>query len=233
MAPLDHAVRCRRSRSGFTLIELMLAIGIAVLLVVLLFSLYRSLVRTVDDQHARRQGGVALAQAIHEVGRDLTSSVAVPGHESAAFRLSTGTQPGGEAATLSFATTRYREAPDGSADLRWFDIVEVEYRLETRPQTRGRLIRSERSLFGPEALQPARNETLVNGIAHFSVRILVEDEWLDEWTQEMEDDTWPEVWPQAARIELRGDDQVRGTREQVLKVLIPVGIEVKSPDPAE
>ena len=210
-----------RNSSGFTLVELILAVSIAVLLLALIFSLYHTLSRTVDDQEARRTGGAAMLYALDQLTRDLSSALPVPGHEEGGFLLETTEGARGAMSHVTFCTTRYAPGFGEERDLRWFEIVEVSYWLEYEPRERGRLLRTERPIIGPEALEPPRTNVLATGVDVFHVRVRGEEDWVDAW-QTAHDDEEME-WPRAARIVLEPDDRARGARPNTVDVLIPTG----------
>lgn len=227
-------MRPRRPPLGFTLIELILAVSIALILLGLVFSLYHTLSRTVDDQRARLTGGTAMMHALEQLTRDLMSSMPVPGYDEGGFLLETEQAARGPSSHVAFCTARFRPAnesprdpaddppdPREARDLRWFDIVEVTYSLEYAPRERGRLIRTERPLTGPAALEPARTNVLATGVDQFHVRVRHEDEWVDAW--EVDPDDEEAEWPRAARITVDPDDRARGAHAQTVDVLIPAG----------
>ncbi len=234
----DHADRPISSdtvSTGFTLVELMLAISIAVVLVGLIFSLYFAVSRTVEDQHERRTGGTAMILALEQITRDLVNAIPVPGYEENGFLLETEEAARGPASHLTFCSARTRPAPTGETgdpaetetgdhparDLRWFEVWEISYRLEYAPRERGRLIRTERPIVGPEALEPPRTNVLATGVDQFHVRVRQDDDWTDTWTVDPHDEQ--ATWPRAARITLAPDTRVQGGQTHMVDVLIPVG----------
>lgn len=233
-----------RSSFGFTLVELMLALSIAAVLLGLVFSLYFTVSRTVDGQRDRRAGATAMMYALDRLARDLTSALPVPGHREGGFLLETEDSARGPISRVVFCTTRALPSYTGEAqdlldeerdprdqrDTRWFEIVEVAYWLEYAPRERGRLMRTERPLVGPEALEPARTNVLAVGVDQFHVRVRPENEWVDAW--EIKADDEEAVWPRAARIDLVPDDRARGARPQTVDVLIPTGRVIEPADQA-
>lgn len=221
--------------TGFTLVELMLALSIAVVLVGLIFSLYFAVSRTVNEQHDRRTGGTAMILALEQVTRDLVNATPVPGYDEGGFLLETEEGARGPASQLTFCSGRARRAPTGEThdlaetetedstarDLRWFEVWEISYRLEYAPRERGRLIRTERPIVGPESLEPPRTNVLATGVDQFHVQVRQDDDWTDTWTVDPHDEQ--ATWPRAARITLMPDNRVRGGQTQTVGVLIPVG----------
>ena len=225
----------RKSINGFTLVELLLAVSLAVVLLALIFSLYLAVSRAVDARRERRDGGAAMVHGMERLSRDLTGALPVPGYDEGGFLLETERASRGSSSRLVFCTTRGRspsevlgrraseeaEAMGLERDPRWFDLVEVVYWLEYQPRERGRLMRSERPLVGPEALEPARTNVLATGVDVFHVHVRSEDEWVDQW--EADPDDRETQWPRAARITLEPDEHAQGARALTMDVLIPTG----------
>lgn len=221
---------------GFTLVELILALSIAVVLVGLIFSLYFAVSRTVNKQHERRTGDTAIVLALEQLTRDLTTTMPAAGYEAGGFLLETEEAARGYASHLTFCSARSRSAPmdttreetdlDDTAsnawDLRWFEAVEITYRLEYAPRKRGRLLRTERPIVGPEALEPPRTNVLATGVDQFHVQIRHEDDWSNSWAADPHDHEQA-AWPRAARITVVPDQRVGGGKTRTVDVLIPVG----------
>lgn len=219
LLPQRASLTCK---SGMTLVELTVAIAIAAALAVVLFSLYRTVSHSAEGQQARLRGEVAVARALREIAHDLTLSLPVYGHTEGGLVLFTSEGPRGPASRVAFAVPRLDQLPGDGSELRWFRAVAVEYRLDPVPGGRGRLVRLEKPLIGPEALQPATTNIVVEGIDQFHVFMRGESEWVDEYQSDAR--AWDQLdWPRAARIRLVADRQTRGQREHEIEVLIPAG----------
>lgn len=211
------------ARRGVTLIELNLALAIAAVVAILLFSLYATLSRSASGQQARRRGGAAIAQALAVIAQDLTLAMPIYGHPQGGFALSTEEGPRGPLSQVAFSVPRLDELPPTDPlDLRWFRAVAVEYHLEQRAGDRGRLVQLERPLIGPEALHAARTNVLAIGIDQFHIQVQVDDDWVDAAVCDPDD--WENMnWPRLGRIRLVGDRHIRGQREHEVDVVIPAG----------
>ncbi len=216
-------IRKSGAASGFTLLEVILAIAIAVVLAGFIFSLYMTLSRSVDGHQGRRAGGAALAHALHQVAHDLTGAQPVFGYAAGGLELTTQEGPRGPVSIIRFSTPRADGLPEEQADdLRWFRFVSVEYQLRTRPQERDELVRLERPLVGPDALMDPVETVLAVGVDQFQVELYVDDDWVDAWSVDVTEEE-PEMWPARARIRLVGDQRTRGERHHELEVPMPVG----------
>jgi len=214
-------MRSRSFAGGFTLVELLLAVGIAATVLALTFSLYFAARRTADEQTRRRAGMPALHLALDQLVRDLTSLQPVPGHETGGLNLIT--EPGlrGSHSELSFV--RSRPAPPAALahDLRWAELIEIRYTLEAAPGLPGRLVRAERPLLGPGSLADPVATTIALGIDSFQVELRRGTEWQDQWQVEADAELYQ--WPQAARVTLWPDQGRRDRQPRSVDVLIPTG----------
>ena len=68
-----HRLSCR---SGMTFIELILAIAIASLVITLVFSVYRTVSVTMQEQDERRRGADAVADAVQRIAHDIACTFA-------------------------------------------------------------------------------------------------------------------------------------------------------------
>lgn len=211
-------VPVRSRQTGFTLVEVLLAVAVAALVLVLLFSLYRALVNTVDQYRSRRDAGTALAGAVDQLTRDLMSGRPVPGYDEGGLTLDTEQAAGRTMAELTFCTTRPGRPMGDADDLRWSEVVTVSYRVDRVAGGRNRLLRVTRPLVGPEALLPAQTNVLALGIAHFALTLYIDGEWQEDARLKPD-----ERWPQAARMTIEADDQTSGERLFSTDVMLPVG----------
>lgn len=215
-------VRATSSSSGFTLVEVILAVSIAALVLASLFALYFATSQSVDAQSERRAGGASMSRAMDRLTRDLSNALPVPGYDEGGFALTKGEPEHGDGSVLRFCTARRTDPFDGDTRaLRWFEIIEVDYRLERAPRERGKLVRTERPLVGPGAISPPSTNVLAVGVDGFEVQIRQGAEWVDEWVVELGDDQ--AEWPRAARIQLIPDARARDARPYAVDVLIPTG----------
>jgi len=200
------------SRSGMTLIELILAIAIASLVITLVFSVYRTVSVTMQGQDERRRGADAVADAVRQIARDLACTFAPKSDNTCKFTLEKEASAP-EAARLSFCTALL---PAGETDLRWCELHRVTYRVGADSKSETALFRENQPLAGPGAFAPPVTNVLASDVESFRVSVYDGAEWNDEWS------SVDAACPRAARIELT----VRhgsGTKTFQTEVLIPVG----------
>jgi type II secretory pathway component PulJ len=219
-------------RSGFSLVELMLALATAVLLVTLLFSLSRTVWRSVDGQDARLRSAASLAQALQALAADLGNAAPAPGYDEGGFLLTTAPEHLAPRAQLTFCTAR-RAAPAGeSDDLRWLEMWAVDYRIETDTAGQPNLVRRQRPLAGPGADQPPTVQVLASGIEEFTVTVRNGDEWYADYEVPAVTTTEEEMrWPIAARVRLTGTGIATRPHTYTTEFLLPAGQIFRARDP--
>ncbi|GEM_PF-2810126 len=211
----------RPNRRGFTLPEVLTAVTLAALLLGVLFSLYWSVTRTVNEQAERRQGGAALDAALERLVRDLQGAQLAPGYEEGGLELQPQADAAARSSTLELCTTRPVAGWGEPRDARWFEVVNVRYWVESDAPGGGKLLRSERALAGPESTTGGTTNTLFHGVTQFTVEFYGEDDWVDEW--QIDPDEENPSWPRAARIQLEPSTGIRGVNLTTVETVIPRG----------
>ena len=210
---LRSQVSSLRSRSGVTLIELLLALVIATLVVALVFSIYRTTSHAVRGQRQRAQGAPAAAQALEVLRADLTSSIFPADDDNCIFSVSA---TNGSSA-LSFCALQLLE---GEADPKWSRAISVEYRIEGGSQ----LVRVVRALLGPGSVDGATTNLLVNDLDTFRVEAYDGADWLDTWPG---DTSTKQPQPRAIRAEI-ASARFKGKTSWQSEFFIPAGLVVTS-----
>lgn len=203
----------RPSSGGFTLLELLPALVVAALTLGVLFALYFTVSRTVQGQQSRRQAAAGFLAADRLV-RDLVNAQRLPGYEEGGFTLEAGEGMTSGLILRFPSAQRVDVIPDADRDGRWYAWSEVSWGLD-----RGSLWRASRALVGPESLEPAVTNRLVEGVESFSVWVRVDDEWHDAWTTDASD----EVWPVAARMRIVVQSNQQSERVVDVETVIPGG----------
>lgn len=205
----------RRSHNralGFTLVELLLSIVIAVLVVVLLSSIFSTASRTVAGQAQREQGAPAAMTTIERLRDDLARAI-LPDQDGGCL-LVLKDDP------LSFAFCTLRPSPtDG--DLRWSGIWHVEFRTEPDVEGALRLVCVEHPSVGPGSAETTTN-IVIGGIDRFGVELFDGADWYTTWPPGEEP-----AKPKAARVQLVAG-RFKGQQEWTSEILIPAGMVVTS-----
>ena len=164
--------------SGTTLIELLLAIVIALLVIGAVFSMYHTATRVVETQDAVESGPAAAARALEGIVRDLQCA-ALP-EETPDCRFLLGPAKGEDAGEvhLGFCTAG-RPAGD---DTRWVDFQKVLYRFRPGSDRDGVLARETTPLAGPGSGEPVE-EDLVQRVEEMEMEAFDGTDWVAEWKQ--------------------------------------------------
>ena len=214
MSRVAGKVRRSPRHSGMTFIELLLALAIASLVITLVFSVYRTVSVTMQGQDERRRGADAAADAVQVVARDIACTFALKSDASLAFTL----EKASDASRLSFCSA---VMPSGEADLRWFEVHRVTYRVGAGAENDIVLLREHQPLAGPGASADPVTNILARGVELFRVSVYDGADWKEEWSSA------GGPCPRAARIELTAK-YGSGSKKFQTEVLIPVGNPVTS-----
>lgn len=203
------------TRHGFTLVELLVALVIAVLTAIAVVAMYGIATRTVTDQQARAGGPHAAAQVLDRMGEDLARAFLSTAGSNEFFRLENGgTQvAAGVSAVLSFCTLD--PAQGGNPD--WAGLRQVTYRLL---EPGGALVREDQPLTGLGSVTGRSTNQLLAAVDTFQVELFDGAEWQSSWTEAPGDGRRPRL----ARITV-------GTQpgpSQSAEWLIPCGYSVTS-----
>ena len=212
----------RHVRRGFTLVELLVALVIAVLVASALVALYRTATRTVADQGARARGPHAASRALDQLAEDLGRAVLNTTVTNESLVLEQGdTQagPGGNT-RLSFSTLD----PVAGDEPDWTLARQVSYRVESEGRPSPALVRVHRPLTGPGSLDAPVTNVLVPDVEVFRVALLEGSEWHTNWAGRAGDGRRP----QAARVIIGSARWTGDPPVQQADLMIPAGLSVTS-----
>ena len=204
-----------RTNNGWTLIELLLSVGIALLIVALLTSIYHTVLSASQGQSARR-GQEKARQALSDLGRDLQTAFHPEGDITCQLSL-TNRDHLKEGFRLSFCTAVPNER---EIDLRWFTFIHVHYETATN-ELGTRLLRVTTPLVGPGSLMPPVTNELVNQVRKASVFLFDGEDWIGTWPA-----SDPPKMPKAARLVLSVGNGSRPT-EWMTEIFLPSGTLVR------
>jgi type II secretory pathway pseudopilin PulG len=202
-----------RLQSGVTLIELLFSLVIATLIVVLVFSIYRTTSNTVQGQKERAQGAPAVAQALEQLREDLTASIFPAEDDACAFLV-------GKTNGSAFVSFCSLQLPEGETDPKWSRAMRVEYRIETGTQ----LVRIVTALLGPGSVDGSETNLLLGDVDTFRVEAYDGADWLEAWPGET---SASQPTPRAVRVEI-ASARFRGKPSWQSEFFIPAGLVVTS-----
>lgn len=187
------------SRSGLTVMEILLALAVATLVVTAALSLYSVVRVSLRQQTRRSETAESTQEALRLCLRDLACAIAPPGRPGPVLRLVSG--EGGHVDTrLEFYCTSFAEGGSATGASK---IERVSYTFEKSASLEavGSLSRVS-ALFavGGDAPAPER-DTLVGDVIQFDIQLYDGNEWISTWGSGAD-------LPKAARVEIsvkRGD----------------------------
>lgn len=210
-------------RSGFTLIEVLLASALAVLVLGVAAAVFATIYSTLERQADWRGRMAPAIDAIDQVARDLNSAVAPFAVESNWFVLEQVRLPGrvDTDAALRFHTAL---SPGAAVPLERARLVEVRYFLDDQPDGTFALLREVQPLrIDQKPSDQVDRQCLARGLDAFHVQVYGGSGWSNEWNA----CSFNEL-PMSARVFIRMP-AVRGqaSHEFETEVAIPVGIEIR------
>ena len=209
-------------RSGFTLLELLLAITIAVIVISILYAVFHVIIQSTEIGERRRSVMGHAIEGIDTLARDLQSAYASDVETNCAFALHDRSASGERDAVLEFCATL---ATDTEPDPRWYDVVQLRYE-RVREGAEDRLVRIHQ-VVGQVEDEGAVTNIIARFVTGWNVEVYDGEEWVVSWPAEK-----TPVLPLAARIRLsivqNGD-----ALELPATIFIPAGNGADMPTGAE
>lgn len=210
-----------RSRSGLTLVELLVSIAIAAVVVTLIVSLYRTVALTVSGQQARARGPHAAAQALDVIRADLTATILPAEDPSCVFTLGPALADGASGLELGFCALLRGDEEHG---LLWSQPYRVTFRVAAVAGHTAALVRVSAPLSGPDALAGPQTNVLLGDVAQFAVTVFDGQDWLAGW---------PPADPKAPRpalVRVALVPREAGGRPEgySTEILVPAGLSITS-----
>lgn len=203
------------SRSGMTLIEIIIAVGVASLVFTAAVSVYlvvsRSLHRPLEQ---RRETAYAVLESLRH---DLIACAQSESTNMAACEVSCpahGTNEPGRS-TVAFTVGRI---PGQEEEFTHFETARIRYFLVASTDTPGlMLMRETMTLWGAEAMADAVSNAVMEGVTGFEVSALADGNWTNSWKSSART-----LFPGAVRVRL---DWTAGATSETARVelFIPVG----------
>ncbi|MFA7335120.1 MAG: hypothetical protein WC130_12635 [Kiritimatiellia bacterium] len=204
-----------REIGGLTLIELLVAMGIAVLLAAVVFAIYAGVLRALDSQNRWRAQAYPAASALDALTLDLACAVAPWGITNASFVLSPSPAGG---IKLHFFTA----APQGT-NARAYALREMDYALAaSKTAGAGGLVRAWSAFRINDPAGVASNRETWESVRAIRLEVFDGQRWTNAWGGGTN-----ALLPQAARVTLAVGDESAGRRSA--EVLIPAGRRIAPP----
>jgi prepilin-type N-terminal cleavage/methylation domain-containing protein len=214
-----RSARLRRSSSGFTLIEVLLALAIASIIGGVIFALFRTSAATTGSLHASGRRLDRATAAMDLVCRDITCSVLLDVTGVVPFFLEPGGQGVDHCSSLALYCADKDEQGFGGIEL-----CKIRYSLLEDDGGGGRtLVREKRVIQESGELAEPTELALADGIASFVVVAYDGTEWGNAWPRQ----NIAARLPQAAHISLSFVDG-RNIRILESKAMVRAGYDLSN-----
>ncbi|MDD5678704.1 MAG: prepilin-type N-terminal cleavage/methylation domain-containing protein [Kiritimatiellae bacterium] len=219
-----------RSRNALTLIELLVAMGIAVLLAAVVFAIYAGVLRTLDSQGRWRAVAYPSAAALDALSLDLAGAVVPWGMTNPPFVLAPSSKGAGGIRLHFFAArsvqnmTPAQDLSRSARDVRAYAVREIDYSLSTSAAAgTNSLIRAWSAFRMGDPAGIASNVDVWESVRAIRLEVFDGKRWTNTWGTGTN-----APLPQAARVMLMvGDESV--SRQIASEVLIPAGQPITAP----
>jgi hypothetical protein len=207
------------SRSGATLVEVLVALGIGVMVVAIVVVAHHTLSKQAGRQLSRQKSNERADRTLNELRLDLHQLFVSPDHESTGITLDNS-----HTNLVSFSFCRWsprigRSFPPTNR------LERVAYFFEATGDD-AELIRTIKALYGPDSMLPAITNRLGSTWPRLLIQLYDGEIWQTNWPfAGMEKRKNDPPRPQAARIQLMGES-TEPAFETV--VVIPSGLSVTS-----
>ena len=219
MPRCPHRTRCL---TGYTLIELLIAIAVSALVVAVAISLYLTLTASLRRQvDSRREEAM---QALDVVCRDIACALPTAATSAPPFALDVSADDFKASSNADLTmTTATLDASD--APLAQMQVWRVRYRLAAAPPpaTDTALMREAVRLDAPHADAAGPTTTVFRGAASFEVSVLAGPTWINRWKP-----TAREPVPGAAPVRL-GWQGAWTTETAAVWTVIPASLTLHNP----
>jgi type II secretion system protein J len=207
------------ARHGMTFVELLVAMAIAVLLALVILSVYHAVLSTIEYQRDLREGHGGAVAALEVISRDLACTVGAGGEEETVFLLGGDESAGIPASSILFHTAV--PVPDQAEPGR-HEVHRLSYRVEATDDSGYTLVRESTPLEREAGIGETAVSRMLEGITGFRVTASDGREWRKRWSGEESGGV-----PRAVRVGLTFR---RGDLERTLssEVFIPAGHTISS-----
>jgi hypothetical protein len=217
---------------AFTLIELLAAMGVAVLLAVVVFAIYAGVLRTLDSQGRWRARAYPLSAALDALSLDLANAAIPWGITNAPFVLAPSVDGADGFDLHFFSAVPVNAAPRNAAqalNVRGYALREISYTLPASnaagtngaPCAARGLSRAWAAFRTCNPSVVVSNRDVFGGIGAVRLEVFDGKNWTNTWGGGTN-----AALPQAARVLLAVED---GARVVSAEVMIPAGHRIAAP----
>lgn len=206
----------KRSNTGLTLVELLIALFVASVVIGICAALYQ-LVLQMGEQQSLKKAEIPVVSCIQSLSRDLTCAVSYGSESQTVFSIYTTNMMGESWSVVEFVTTR----PDATnTQKRWAHLAHVRWRPQ-RVNNKVMLVKEEARLRGAGS-ESVKTNLMLDQIVEFNLLASQEGAWIQNLQL-----TGESNWPDLVRIQLNTADKGISTNWQT-DVFMPISMVVTS-----
>lgn len=219
MKCLTRSLDSRRSSSGFTLVEILVALVVAVLITGVILQTFQTASRTMRST----VGGPCTlskgASVLDKIRHDLVSAAYLPITDKGQFTLDADPNTDAGSSSISFFMLTVASVEGGM--MQSLEAKRVSYRVDWERDDDGRsgaVVREVRTLTPDGIADTSQEEVLVKGIQQLRFSVYDGNDWQDTWQDETS-----RMLPKAVRIKLVFKTGRDRTHELKTEALIRAG----------
>ena len=213
--------RANPSRTGFTLVELLLALVIAALLAGVLVALYHTATRTAGDLRLRAHGPHAVEATLDQLADELRRAILQAAGPEDLFFVEPASDTGAAGSSLGFCSRE--PASDGEPDRA--RAIRLSYRIGAEPATQEALLRIQQTLTGAGSLDPPLTNRAAQPVAGFAVEVFDGTAWHERWPPPKAQET---ARPRLVRVAITQPGSAADAAPHRIEVVLPAGQSVTS-----
>jgi type II secretion system protein J len=223
-SPSNFEFRISNFPSGFTLIELILAVGVMAVLVIAMNSVFFSAVRLRENTHRAVDEALPIERALTVVRRDLQGLVPPGGMLSGDFKVGGVTSLG-----LSLPVDIELHTTTGALleNEPWGEVQKVTYALrlpDDRSLPGRNLIRSvTRNLLSSVVPEP-EDQWMLGGVESLEFYCFDGSQWRNYWDTSVTDTNLPS----AVRVRLQLSKNNGGLAEPAIEIVVPIAAQSRT-----
>ena len=221
----QHRARpAARDRGGFTLVELLIALGIALVVFAVVFFLYGAATGMAGLRDRRERTVFAVSDVLRTVRRDIASMLPPADDPACAVKLAPGTAQDAARSDLAFCSLVQTTNAPGRFGIR---VERLRFAMLDDAGSPPRFVRISQPLNGPASATAATNTLLANGTG-FGVEIYDGAKWYRSWPPPARKDAEKKPVAMGVRITLGVPDGAGTSTNWTAEVAIPVSMVVTS-----
>ena len=213
-------------RKGFTLLELMLTLGLVALVMLIIYGILRSTIRTAKKIEETMQGAEVGPAILAQIREDLEGVILLDPEEDQFLGQDKQGNGGGRDRIDFLTTTMAYEQEDENAEMKFYGLNEVGYQVKDNPDDSsvGILYRRIDPFVDEDPLKGGRLVELYDRVVGFNVEYVEDpaEESQESWSNTEKEGELPRAFTIELKIQISSlDSEKKDIREYRLTVTRP------------